>query len=40
MPVFTKSGEYFFKEKEELMRIVTKNKIAYGEELSTLYMTN
>ena len=37
MPVFTKSDEYFLKEKEKLMRIDTKNKIAYGEQLPTLY---
>ena len=35
MPVFSKSGKYSLKEKEELMRIITKNKIAYEEELSS-----
>ena len=29
MPVFSKSGKYYLKEKEEIMRIITKNKIAY-----------
>ena len=35
MPVFSKSGKYPLKEKEELMRIITKNKFAYEEELSS-----
>ena len=32
MPVFSKSGKYSLKEKEEIMRIITKNKI-YGGRL-------
>ena len=35
MSVFSKSGKYSLKEKEGLMRIITKNKMAYEEELSS-----
>ena len=35
MSVFSKSDKYSLKEKEELTRIITKNKIAYEEELSS-----
>ena len=35
MSVFSKSGKYPLKEKEELMRIIMKNKIAYEEEFSS-----
>ena len=37
MLIFSKGSKYSVKEKEELVRIITKNKTVYEEELSTHY---